>query len=130
LCRGCVEHMKAKTQKKSKTIRDKKPAETPAISDTRDAVGKVKSTVQKAPRASTKKTSDKKGGSGSSGSGLISKSIQFVRDAKTELKKVKWPTKKELMASTAVVIVLSLLVAFYLGIIDFGLIKIIKLIIG
>lgn len=122
--------MKAKTQKKSKTIRDKKPAETLGSSDTRDAEGKVKTTAQKASRASTKKTSDKKGGSENSGGGLVSKAIQFVREAKTELKKVKWPTKKELMASTAVVIVLSLVVAFYLGIIDFGLIKIIKLIIG
>ena len=47
-----------------------------------------------------------------------------------ELKKVKWPTRKELLASTAVVIVLTLFVAFYLGLVDFGLIKIIKAIVG
>ena len=51
---------------------------------------------------------------------------QFLREAKVELKKVKWPTRKELLASTAVVIVLVLAVAFFLGLIDFGLIKIIK----
>ena len=55
---------------------------------------------------------------------------QFLREAKIELKKVKWPTRKELLASTAVVIVLVLVVAFFLGLIDFGLIKIIKNIVG
>jgi preprotein translocase subunit SecE len=60
--------------------------------------------------------------------GHIDKARQFLRDSKTELKKVKWPTKKELLASTAVVIFLSLLMALYFGIVDFGLIKIIKVI--
>ena len=56
--------------------------------------------------------------------------LQFLREAKMELKKVKWPTRKELLASTAVVLALVLLVAFYLGVIDFGLIKIIRAIVG
>ncbi len=54
----------------------------------------------------------------------------FLRQAKVELKKVKWPTRKELIASTVVVIVLTILVSFYLGLIDLGLIKIIKHVIG
>ena len=55
---------------------------------------------------------------------------QFLRECKVELKKVKWPTRKELFASTAVVIVLVLLVALFLGLIDVGLIRIIKIIVG
>ena len=55
---------------------------------------------------------------------------QFLRESKIELKKVKWPTRKELLASTAMVIFLVLIVALFLGVIDFGLIKIIKNIIG
>ena len=47
-----------------------------------------------------------------------------------ELKKVKWPTRKELLASTAVVLFLVLVVAFYLGIIDLGLVKGLKMILG
>ena len=54
----------------------------------------------------------------------------FLRQAKVELKKVKWPTRKELIASTVVVIVLTMLVSFYLGLVDFGLIKIIKHVVG
>lgn len=55
---------------------------------------------------------------------------QFLRESRTELKKVKWPTRKELLASTAVVIFLVLLVSLFLGLVDFGLIKIIKNILG
>jgi preprotein translocase subunit SecE len=51
---------------------------------------------------------------------------QFLFDAKVELKKVTWPTKKELLSTTAVVIVLVILIAFFLGIVDLGLVKIIK----
>jgi preprotein translocase subunit SecE len=56
--------------------------------------------------------------------------LQFVRESRMELKKVKWPTRKELLASTAVVIVLVMIVSFFLGLIDFGLIKIIRNIVG
>jgi preprotein translocase SecE subunit len=51
---------------------------------------------------------------------------QFLSDAKVELKKVTWPTRKELLSTTAIVIVLVLLIAFFLGIVDLGLVKIIK----
>jgi len=54
----------------------------------------------------------------------------FLRQAKVELRKVKWPTRKELIASTAVVIVLTILVSIYLGLVDLGLIKIIKHVVG
>ncbi len=56
--------------------------------------------------------------------------VQFLRDARTELKKVKWPTRKELLASTVIVIVLVLAVALFLGLIDIGLMKILKGIVG
>ena len=55
---------------------------------------------------------------------------QFLADAKVELKKVTWPTRKELLSTTAVVIILVLLIAFFLGIVDLGLVKIIKNVIG
>jgi preprotein translocase subunit SecE len=55
---------------------------------------------------------------------------QFLRECKMELKKVKWPTRKELLSSTAVVIVLVLIVSLFLGLIDIGLIRIIRSIVG
>ena len=60
----------------------------------------------------------------------IQKITQFLKDAKMELKKVTWPTPKQTMASTAVVIILVFIVSFVLGIIDFALAKAVKLILG
>jgi len=55
---------------------------------------------------------------------------QFLVDAKVELKKVTWPTRKELLSTTAVVIILVFLIAFFLGIVDLGLVKIIRNVVG
>jgi preprotein translocase subunit SecE len=55
---------------------------------------------------------------------------QFITEAKIELKKVTWPTRKELLTTTAVVLILVLLVAFFLGVVDLGLVKIIRNVIG
>jgi preprotein translocase subunit SecE len=87
--------------------------------------------VNKKPVQSTpKRATEKKGDEGTSIFKSIGKAGQFLRESKNELKRVKWPTRKELLASTAVVIVFSLIVAFFLGLVDFGLIKIIKSIVG
>jgi preprotein translocase subunit SecE len=51
---------------------------------------------------------------------------QFLRECKVELKKVKWPTRKELLAATSMVIILAILTALYLGIVDQILVTIIK----
>ena len=48
---------------------------------------------------------------------------QFLKEAKVELKKVTWPTPKQTLASTAVVIILVFIVSFILGIVDFALAK-------
>ncbi|MBN1363315.1 MAG: preprotein translocase subunit SecE [Syntrophaceae bacterium] len=58
----------------------------------------------------------------------IQKITQFLKDAKMELKKVTWPTPKQTLASTAVVIILVFVVSFILGIFDFVLAKAVKFI--
>ena len=85
---------------------------------------------QASGKVAGKKPPEKKKDKGVSIGDHLAKAGQFLREARNELKKVKWPTRKELMASTAVVIVLVLVVSFFLGIVDFGLIKIIKNIVG
>jgi preprotein translocase subunit SecE len=85
---------------------------------------------KKASPVPSKREVDKKHDSGMSVSRMAQTSLQFLRESRTELKKVKWPTRKELLASTAVVIALVLVISFFLGLIDFGLIKIIKNIVG
>lgn len=61
---------------------------------------------------------------------ITQKVLQFLKDAKLELKKVTWPTPKQALASTAVVIILVFIVAVVLGIIDFALAKTVKFILG
>jgi preprotein translocase subunit SecE len=53
-------------------------------------------------------------------------SLQFLREVKVELKKVAWPSRKQAMGSTIVVIMLVLLVSFFLGIVDVSLSSLIK----
>jgi len=51
--------------------------------------------------------------------------IQFIKEAKTELTKVVWPSKQEVIKITIAVVVLSIAVALFLGAVDFGLTKLI-----
>jgi preprotein translocase subunit SecE len=61
---------------------------------------------------------------------LLQKIMLFLNDAKAELKRVTWPSRKQTMASTLVVIIVVFVMAIFFGIIDFGLAKLIKLILG
>jgi len=45
--------------------------------------------------------------------------IQYLKDSRAELKKVAWPTKKETLKNTWVVIGLSIGVAAFLGFWDY-----------
>ena len=51
---------------------------------------------------------------------------QFLREVKTELKKVTWPSKKDTLSGTAVVLVAVFIIALFLGIVDSGLSNLIK----
>jgi preprotein translocase subunit SecE len=61
---------------------------------------------------------------------IIQNVTQFLKEAKVELKKVTWPTPKQTLASTAVVIIIVFIVAIYLGLVDFALAKLVKFILG
>ena len=61
-------------------------------------------------------------------SNIITSSIQFLREVKFELKKVTWPTRKQTMGSTVVVIILVTIIAFFLGAVDIGLSSLVRLV--
>ncbi|HOE79569.1 MAG: preprotein translocase subunit SecE [Smithellaceae bacterium] len=61
---------------------------------------------------------------------IVNRALQFLTQARAELKKVTWPTRKQTLASTAVVMVVVLIVAVYLGVVDFILAKAVKAILG
>jgi preprotein translocase subunit SecE len=52
---------------------------------------------------------------------MSNKLVQYIQESKTELKKVIWPTKKETINYTLLVIGLSLGVAAFFGILDYFL---------
>jgi preprotein translocase subunit SecE len=58
------------------------------------------------------------------------KIIQFIKEARVELKKVSWPTRKELVDSTKVVLVTSFLLAAFIGLIDLFLSQLITALLG
>ncbi|MDP2932784.1 MAG: preprotein translocase subunit SecE [bacterium] len=57
----------------------------------------------------------------------MNKIIQYLREVKNEMRKVIWPSRKETIKMTVIVILFSLLVSFFLGAVDLGLIKLIEM---
>ncbi|MBI5123231.1 preprotein translocase subunit SecE [Candidatus Roizmanbacteria bacterium] len=53
----------------------------------------------------------------------MQKSPNFATDVVAELKKVTWPTRSETVRLTTIVIVVSLIIGLYVGIIDILLAK-------
>jgi preprotein translocase subunit SecE len=53
-------------------------------------------------------------------------SKQFLREVKNELKKVTWPSRKDTLSGTAVVLVAVFIIAIFLGIVDSGLQNLVK----
>jgi preprotein translocase subunit SecE len=60
----------------------------------------------------------------------MGKVIQFLREVKIELIKVSWPKKDELIGSTTVVLILSAVLALFIGIVDNVISKIVLLILS
>jgi len=133
--RGNQEAMKKPRQKKKKKATRKKSDTAPktkalALEEAKESPPEHKEAkpvpLQQVPR----KEPERKREEGKSPMRYFGVAAQFLRESRMELKKVKWPTRKELLASTAMVLFLVLVVSFFLGLVDFGLIKIIRNIVG
>lgn len=122
--------MKKQDKKKGMGRAAPDPSTAQAASPSEEDGRPEREAKKKASFVPAKREPEKKADSGTAVSRIVRTSLQFLRESRTELKKVKWPTRKELLASTAVVIGLVLVISFFLGLIDFGLIKIIKNIVG
>ena len=55
------------------------------------------------------------------GPSIFEKVVSFFREAKVELKKVTWPTRKQVIASTVVVLVVVFIAAVFFGLVDYAL---------
>ena len=58
----------------------------------------------------------------------VDASIQFLREVRVELRKVTWPSRKQTIGSTVVVIILVLMISIFLGVVDVGLSSMINLV--
>ncbi|HOX18327.1 MAG: preprotein translocase subunit SecE [Spirochaetia bacterium] len=53
----------------------------------------------------------------------MKKIVQFFKDSYAELRKVVWPSREDVVASTKVVVVSVVIVAAFLGFVDFLLVR-------
>jgi len=53
---------------------------------------------------------------------------QFLREVKIELKKVTWPSRKDTIYATIVVLISVFIFGFFLGIVDLGLSRLVRLV--
>ncbi len=59
-----------------------------------------------------------------------SKIAKFFRETKSELKKIAWPTRETTIRLTILVIIVSLVVGMFLGLIDLGFKSLFSLMLG
>ena len=60
----------------------------------------------------------------------IQQAVQFLKEVRTETRKVTFPKRKDTVATTMAVIVVVIIIGFYLGIVDFILSKLIGAALG
>jgi preprotein translocase subunit SecE len=61
---------------------------------------------------------------------MFEKLKRFLIETRIEMRKVTWPTRDELKNSTKVVIVATFIVTLFIGIIDQGLVLLVKRLLG
>ncbi|MFH1032863.1 MAG: preprotein translocase subunit SecE [Pseudomonadota bacterium] len=63
-------------------------------------------------------------------SARVEQAVQFLREVKTELKKVTWPSRKQTMSSTGVVVGLVIVISLFLGLVDYVLTHVVRFLIS
>ncbi|OIJ15435.1 preprotein translocase subunit SecE [Anaerobacillus arseniciselenatis] len=63
-------------------------------------------------------------------SGAVKRTSEFLRDVVKELKRVSWPTRKELTRYTGVVVATVIFIAIYFAVVDMGISSLVRLILG
>lgn len=56
--------------------------------------------------------------------------VNFLKDYKSEIKKVVWPSRKTVVKNTAIVLIMCVVVGLYIAVLDFGLANLIGLVLG
>ena len=61
---------------------------------------------------------------------MIKKISEYIKGVQLEIKKVTWLSKQEMLGSTMVVGIFSILISIFLFVIDFGLSELVSRILG
>jgi len=62
--------------------------------------------------------------------GLIARSKSFVGEVQGEFQKITWPPQTEMINGTIAVLVIVAVMATFLGIVDFGLSRVMQMVLG
>ena len=57
---------------------------------------------------------------------FLRRTQEFIREVVAEFRKVTWPSRQELVNSTTIVIVVTVVLAFFLGGVDIGLARVVE----
>jgi len=90
--------------------------------DSSSEVKKIQVIQQKKPLTVTKSVTEKESNN------YYQRALQFLREVKIELKKVTWPSRKQTIGSTVVVIILVMIISLFLGVVDIGLSSLVRVI--
>ena len=132
---GKIQRKKTAKSKKKKKQKVASKVAAPMQADRRDGTEQVAVTEpsdkdvkkkpavpqKKAPAASSVAPSRPK-------TNFITVTMQFLREVKVELKKVTWPSRKQTIGSTAVVLALVMIISLFLGVVDVGLSNLIRIV--
>ena len=58
--------------------------------------------------------------------GIVTRLREFVQEVLVEFRKVTWPSRQELTNSTTIVIVVTVVLGIFLGVVDIGLSKVVE----
>jgi preprotein translocase subunit SecE len=61
---------------------------------------------------------------------MIDKGVKFVKEAYSELTKATWLNRTQVIQSTIFVFIIVLLISAYINLVDFGLSKLLRVILG
>ncbi len=58
---------------------------------------------------------------------MFDRLVKFIREVRNEMRRVSWPSRNEVRESTTVVIVIVIILAVFIGLVDWTLTQLISL---
>ncbi len=106
----------------------KRSDETPAQAGKQDKVKPLKKSAPARKAETPKRKAPRK--AEVSRFDFVRRARQYLREVAYELKKVVWPSRKETVATTSVVLVVVVLAGLFLGFVDLVLSRFVRFLIG